>query len=118
MLVSGEHLNVLNFSPADDLTPCKITAIRLLLLGKLYILVLKEVRDCYRALIFFPASIHVLDTSSNCFLLALKAQPSSGVLKAGLQMRLGLQKRHFVCKGLDHARALPLKVKSLLELTA
>lgn len=68
MLVSGEHLNVLNFSPADDLTPCKITAIRLLLLGKLYILVLKEVRDCYRALIFslqvFMCWIHLLIASS------------------------------------------------------
>lgn len=44
---------------------------------------------------FFPASIHVLDTSSNCFLLALKAQPSSDALKAGLQMRQGAAEETF-----------------------
>lgn len=84
-------LCILNFRPADDqlgisLAAHKLIAVKLLLLGKAYILFLKEVRDCYGAFLFSPGSIHVLDISFNCFFLALKAQPSSGV-QVGLQMR-------------------------------
>lgn len=77
-----------------NLAACKITTIKLLLLGKAYILFLKEVRDCYRAFLFSPGSIHVLHTPFNCLFLALKAQPSSGV-QVGLQMRQGAGEEMF-----------------------
>lgn len=64
----------------------KITAVKLLLLGKAYVLFLRG-EGLLQALPFFsPGSIPVLDTSFNCFFLALKAQSSSGV-QVELQLR-------------------------------
>lgn len=99
------------------LTPCKRTAIKLLLLGKPYILVLKEVRDCYRAFIFsleaFMCWMHLLIASSWLWKLSLHR-----LFRLELTWGRELQKRQFVCKGLDCAMALPSRVTSLLKLTA
>lgn len=73
----------------------KVTAIKHLLLVKAYILILKEMKDCYRLLLFSSRNTDVLDTSFNCFLLALK-QPSSSA-------QVGLQMKEEVCKRLEQS---------------
>lgn len=106
--------NVLNFSPADDqcgisLAACKVTVIKLLLLAEAYILCLKEVRDCYRAFLFFPMEmfmwwVHLLIASFWLWKLSLHL-----VFRLDFKWGKKLEKRLFACKRLDYPVGLTFR---------